>query len=114
MDTAIWVAISSVAGLCVLIGGFVTFWMSLGSRITTNKMTAERADAEAKKANDRIDALLQEIATQREATAKNMGRLEATNGALADAIKGMTASLSHVVERLDRLADRLTPDSPKS
>lgn len=111
MDTAIWIALSSAGGLLAVVGGIVAFWMSLGSRMTANKITAERADAEAKKANERIDALLKEIAAQREATAKNMGRLEATNGALAEAIKGMTTSLSHVVERLDRLADRLTPDA---
>src|SRR5262249_50158030 len=105
----IWIAISASVGLCVLLGGFVTFWMTLSARITTNKLTAERADKEAAKAHERIDAIIKEIGNQREATAKNIGRLEATNDALAQAIKGMTTSLTHVVERLDRLADRLTP-----
>ena len=96
-------------GLCVLLGGFVTFWMTLSARITTNKLVAEHADKESTKAHERIDVIIKEIATQREATAKNIGKLEATNDALAQAIKGMTTSLTHVVERLDRLADRLTP-----
>lgn len=105
---SIWLPISATVGACVLLGGFVTFWMTLSARITSNKLTAERAAIEADKANIRIDTLLQEIAVQREATAKNLGRLEATNDSLVTAVKAVTESLHHVVERLDRLADRLS------
>lgn len=114
METTIWVAISATVGACVLLGGFVTFWMSLSARITTNKLTAEAAKTDAEAANNRIDALMKEIATQREATARNIGRLEATNDSLVSAVKAVTTSLHHVVERLDRLADRLsgTPAKP--
>ena len=50
----------------------MTFWMTLSARITTNKLVAEHADKESTKAHERIDVIIKEIATQREATAKNI------------------------------------------
>lgn len=105
MEPMVFYVLGTICSIVMAGGGIFAFWTSLTARITSNKMTAESAKALADHAHARLDVLIEEFSKQREATARNIGKLEATNDSLALAMREMTASLHHVVERLDRLVD---------
>lgn len=105
--TVILYAVGTLIALFGAIGGAFAFWSNMTNRMVSNKMTADSAMTSALHANARIDLLVDEFSKQREITARNISKLETTNDSLAQAIRDMTGSLRHVVERLDRVVERL-------
>lgn len=119
MEPTFWLyAIGSICGVLGVGGSALAFWSNLTTRMTTNKITAEAALNNSASAIIRIDQLANEMADAREASARNLGKLEASHDALsrawevterrlADAVEEMTGSVRHLSDRLDRLIEHM-------
>lgn len=118
MEPMVLYIIATVCSAIIAGGGIFAFWISLASRMTTNKITAENAERKADDAQKRIDALIELLSNQRETSAKDFGRLEAFNDGvikametndrrLTVAVSEMTGSIHHLTERFDRFIERI-------
>ena len=109
--TTLFLAIGTLCTALAAAGGLFAFWNNLLAKITTNKITAEAALSSASAASTRIDTVARESADAREATARNIGRLEAANEGLVKAVEGSERRLAEALdafsERFEHLSNRL-------
>lgn len=118
MEALTWGAIIIAGGSIVAV---ITFWMNLGSRLTSAEVRSEAAQVVAAAAMSKCEMLNQAIGDYRVAMAKeiaivktlsevNTSALTAAENRLAKAMEDVGDRLDHFNDRVDRLLEQRGKD----
>ncbi len=113
-ETAIWLVAGGGSGAIA----FITFWMTMATRMTEARAVAEAAEARAKNAEHmasiataELSIVRREINTDRVEMSSKLAGLEAvtrnTSQALAQAETRLAKSLEDMASKIDHLGDTL-------
>jgi len=100
----------------IILGGVsivsvLTFWMTLGSRITAAELRAKTADALATAAVAKAELMWAQFADYKVASAREMAGMraafDASVSAFAEADRRLAKAIDDFGERIDRMSERL-------